>query len=251
MKRGSFYRAVGLPDCHLSGDDKDLHPAYLVARQYVLDIKPEVLVFMGDMGEFESMSSWNKKAPLKAEGKRYWSDVWAVSDELQLYRHYLPDTRMIYLCGNHEQRVQWYVEKNPEMEGFIDLPTDLGLVDLGIEWVRFNDYIDIGELAWTHGWYWNKYHANKTLIEFGGNVIYGHVHHFQMECRNLHFGKKQHIAQSLGCLTHRYPSWKGGKPTRFQNGFGTVEYREDGTFNINPHLIWKGEFSYGGRTWKA
>lgn len=251
MRFQTDYRAVGLPDVHLSPKEKHFHPAYQVAREYVLDIKPEILVFMGDMGEFESLSNWNKKKPLIAEGCRYDKDVEAVRDELARYKYLLPNTRMIYIIGNHEHRVQWYLEKNPAMQGFMDIERDLRLADYNIEVVPFNEYIEIGELAWAHGWFWNMYHAAKTLREFAGNILYGHVHHFQMETRNVHFGKKQQIAQSLGCLTSRYPTWKGAKPTRFQNGFATVEYRNNGQFNINPHLIYNGTFSYGGFTWSS
>jgi predicted phosphodiesterase len=251
MKNVTDYRAVVLADIHLDPFDTEVHPAFKVAREYTFDIRPEILVLNGDIGEFESLSSWNRKKPLIAEGRRYQDDVEVVKLELYNFRHKLPHARIIYVMGNHEQRAMWYCEKNAELAGFIDLPRDLHLEQLGIEFVEFNKDVRIGELSYAHGWFWNKYHANKTLHEFGGNILYGHVHQFQQETRNVHFGRKQQIAQSLGCLGERHPDWKSNRPTRFQNGFATVEYRNDGTFNINPHLIYEGEFSYGGWTWKA
>jgi len=243
--------AVGLPDMHLDPFDTELHPAYRVAREYVLDIKPDILVFMGDSGEFASLSNWNKKKPKIAEGRRYKDDYESVKEELYLYRYALPDTEMIYIIGNHEKRAEWYVEKNPAMADHIDIINDLHLEELEMTVVPFGEAYQIGQLWWAHGWFYNKYHANKTLHEFGDNILYCHVHSFQQDTRNVHFARKEQIAQCVGCLTHRYPDWKGQKPTRFQNGHVTVEYNHYGEFQLYPHIIINGGFSYGGFTWRA
>lgn len=242
---------VGLPDIHLDPFDKVLHPAYVVAREYCFDIKPDRIVFMGDMGEFESLSSWNRKKPLIAEGRRYKDDYEIVKDELRLFKSRLPDTEFDYIVGNHEHRVRWYVEKNPEMHGAMDLVKDLELEDMGMNVVPFGEAIQIGQLWWAHGWFWNKYHAAKTLHDFGDSIVYCHVHHLQQDTRNVHFAKKEQIAQSLGCLTDRYPDYKQKRPTRHQNGFVTVEYTHAGNFTLYPHIIIDGVFGYGGYTWKA
>jgi hypothetical protein len=117
------------------------------------------------------------------------------------------------------------------MEGFVDIRRDLGLYDLCETITDFEDYLNIGELAYTHGWYWGVYHAAMTMREFVGNVIYGHVHHFQSDSKNKHFKKKEYI--------------------RFQNGFAVIEYRSDGTYTPHPIVIINNAFSYGGYTWKA
>lgn len=250
MKLKTDQQAVGLFDAHLDPTLPEFHPAYLAARQYVLDIQPEILVFGGDWGTFDSLSSWNKDKPLLAENKRYKEEVKFCRDELYFLRNKLPNTKHYFLFGNHEQRAKWFVEKHPALEDFINVEKDLWLKELDMEVVGFNDFVEIGELAWTHGYFWTKYHARRHLDEFAGNVIYGHVHHFQSDTKNVHYRKKELIAHSIGCLTSRYPEWKGNKPTRFQNGFATVEYRSNGEFNINPHVIIGGAFSYGGFTWK-
>lgn len=251
MRVKSDLIAVGLADVHLDPFDKVLHPAYCVAREYVFDIKPDILIFMGDMGEFASLSSWNKKKPLIQEGRRYKDDYEIVKDELRLFRYKLPDTDMVYIIGNHEKRVDWYVEKQPEQFGNMDVVTDLGLEEMGMTVVRFNEAYQLGQLYWAHGWFYNKYHAAKTLHEFGDNIVYGHVHSLQQETRNVHFARKEQIAQCVGCLTDRYPDWKSSRPTRFQNGHVTVEYNHKGEFTMYPHIIINGEFSYGGYKWKA
>lgn len=244
-------RYVGLFDAHHTPDKDEFHPAYKIARKYVLDIKPEGLVFGGDWVSLDSLSNWNKKKPLLSEGKRYIDDINCGKDELWRLRYALPDTKMIFIIGNHEKRIDWYVEKNPEMFGGMDMVKDLELDQMEMTIVDFEDFIEIGELAWTHGWYWNMYHARKTMDEFIGNIVYGHVHTHQVWCKNAHMSKKQLMAMCCACLTDRFPEWKGKKPTRFQNGFVTCNYRAGGRFNLDHHMIINGEFSYGGRTWKA
>lgn len=251
MRIASDKQAVGLFDAHHDPDLTEFHPAYKVAREYILEIKPEIVVVGGDWGSFDSLSNWNKSKPLIAEGKRYADDVHVCYDELYFLKNKLHNSEFHFIKGNHEKRGQWYCNKNPEMEGFVDIERDLGLHDLCETITDYEDFIEIGELAWTHGWYYNIHHAKKTLAQFVGNILYGHVHHFQQDTLNVHFKKKELIAQSVGCLTDRYPDWKGGKPTRFQNGFCTVEYRSNGEFNIYPHVIINEQFSYGGFTWRA
>jgi predicted MPP superfamily phosphohydrolase len=250
-KEPGSYQLVGLYDAHLDPADEYFHPAYAVARKYVLDIKPRILLLGGDMGTFDSLSSWNDKKPLIAEGKRYSEDYKVVKDELIYYRHHLPKTRIIYLMGNHEERVTWFVQKQPAMYEHMDLIKDLKLKELGIEWVDFNKHISIGKTSYAHGWNWNMYHAKKTLMEFSDNIIYGHVHHWQVETRNVHFDRRPQAAIAVPCLTDRYPEYRSNAPTRHQNGFLTVDYRKDGTYNPYVHMIFDGCFSHGGRTWRA
>jgi hypothetical protein len=251
MKTKTDMVVVALFDAHHDPEKEDFHPAYKVAREYVLDIKPDRVVIGGDWGSFDSLSNWNRAKPLIAEGKRYSDDAEVCYDELYFLKNKLYNTDFDFIFGNHEQRGRWYCEKNPAMEGTIDIERDLGLHDLCDTITGFEDFMSIGSLSYTHGWYWGVYHAAMTMKEFVGNVLYGHVHHFQSDSKNKHFKKKEYIAQSIGCLTDRYPEWKGKKPTRFQNGFATIEYRSDGTYNVCPHVIIDGTFSYGGYTWRA
>jgi predicted phosphodiesterase len=248
---GSF-QMVGLYDIHLDPEDEGYHPAYEVAKKYVMDIEPKVLLFGGDMGTFDSLSSWNNKKPLIAENKRYSHDYKIVRDELIFYRENLPPkTKMIYIMGNHERRVWWYVQKQPALYEHMDLEKDLKLRELNIEVVPFGKHIQIGKCSYAHGWNWNIYHARKTLTEFSDNIIYGHTHHWQVETRNVHFDKRPQAAICVPCLTDRYPDYADGKPTRHQNGFLHVDYRKDGTFNPYVPMIFDGCFSFAGKTWRV
>lgn len=251
MIENGSWQLIGLYDIHLDPERDRFHPAYLAARQYVVDVKPKQLLFGGDMGTFDSLSNWNLKKPLIAEGKRYKDDIEVVIDELNYYRMKLPSTEFIYVIGNHEERIKWYVQKNPGMFGFMDQIKDLRLEKYCQYIVHFDKHVTIGKCSYAHGWYWNKYHAAKTLHEFGDNIIYGHVHHRQTHSRNIHFGQKPQIAMSVPCLTDRYPEYRGAKPSRHQNGFVTVNYRWDGTFSADVHQIYDGAFSYAKHTWRG
>jgi len=257
MKLKTDEIVVCLFDAHHDPALDHFHPAYKAAREFVLDIKPDRIVIGGDWCSFDSLSNWNKKKPLIAEGKRYAADAAVGYDELFFLKNKLHKTKFHFIKGNHEQRAWWYCERNPALDGRnqprggIWLERDLGLFDLCDTITEFEDFYSIGELSYTHGWYWNIYHANTTMQEFVGNVYYGHVHHFQSTSKNRHFQRKEYIAQSIGCLTDRYPEWKGKKPTRFQNGLAVIEYRSNGHFTGHPIPIIDGAFSYGGYTWKA
>ena len=243
-------RLAFLPDAHLI-PKLGPHESYLVAKEFVKDMQPEIIIIGGDLVEMDSLSYFTKNKLLLLEGQRYQDDVDMGKKELEDIRNSCPKSRMVFLKGNHELRVDRYIEEVPTLVGKLDIRKDLGIDDFGIEWVEYNDVIPIGGMNYIHGWFWNMYHARKTLQTMGDNVMYGHVHEFQVYIQNVRMKQMPHIAISCGCLTSVNPEYVRGKPTRFVNGFGFVEYRSDGSFQPSHISIVNGEMTYGGRTWKV
>jgi hypothetical protein len=55
--------AVALFDAHHDPEKDEFHPAYSVAREFILDIKPDTVVIGGDWVTLDSLSNWNKAKP--------------------------------------------------------------------------------------------------------------------------------------------------------------------------------------------
>lgn len=238
---------VFIPDVHLRAS-APLSRAWKVTKKFIRDTKPNTVIVGGDFLEMEALSAWDADKRKLLEGKRY-------ADEIKLGNRELDDIgydcKIIFMEGNHEARVRAYVEKRPEMEGQVDIRSDLHLDDRGIEWVKENDLLKIGHMHFLHGWYWNKHHAIRHVIDIGGNCMYGHVHKPQVYCHELRSLRRTHMAMSVGCLCDLNPAWLRNKPNSWQHGFGYVEFRKDGSFQATPINIIAGSLTFAGQTWSV
>lgn len=97
------------------------------AGNYIEAKRPEVIVVLGDFGDFESLSSYDK-GKAAAENRRLSRDWDAFRRGLDLLSRpwvgkagYRP--KLVYTEGNHEYRVTRYAEDNPQLD---TLPSPVG-----------------------------------------------------------------------------------------------------------------------------
>ena len=240
-------KTVLLPDIH--------HPHYEertmdAVAQFIIDYDPDELVYMGDQLSLDCISYWNRDKPLLKEGQRLMTDF-NMFDKDVLQAHEIitrDDIRRTFMIGNHEYRVQMYVERNPELQDFIDPIRHLNLLERGYTIVPFNQVHKVGKLNVIHGYYWNMYHAKKTVDDFQGNVAYAHVHNPQMFTKISPVDAKgYHMATSLPCLCNIKPDYKKNAPNHWVNGFGIVEHLPaTGFFNLYTIIIIEGSFMWNG-----
>jgi len=240
-------RTILLPDIHYPYYDVKVMES---VEQFILDYNPDEIVYMGDQMSLDCISGWNKSKPLLKEGKRLIKE-YEEFDEAILKVHESitsSDTRRTFMMGNHEQRVAWYVQAYPELDGIVDIDRNLKLTERGYKVIPFNGVYKLGKLNVIHGFYWNKYHAAKTVEAFEGNVVYCHVHNPQMYAKVSPLDQKgYHTATSLPCLCNIKPDYKRNAPNFWLNGFGIVEHLPaTGFFNLYTIIIIEGCFMYNG-----
>ena len=240
-------KTVLLPDIHYPHYEQRVMEA---VNDFIEDYDPDELVYMGDQISLDCISGWNKRRPLLKEGLRLLKDYYGF-DYHVLQTHETitrPDIRRTFMIGNHEQRIEWYCEEHPELEGMIDIIRHLELEERGYNIIPFNEIHTVGKLSVIHGFYWNKYHAAKTLEAFEGNVAYAHVHNPQMYAKVSPIDRKgYHTATSLPCLCNIKPDYKRNAPNFWINGFGIVEHLPaTGFFNLYTIIIIDGSFMYNG-----
>ena len=235
--------------------DKSHYPHYDLkvmdaVGEFMVDYDPDEIVYMGDQLSLDCISGWNRKKPLLKEGQRLIRDFNNFDkDVLQVHERITrPETRRTFMTGNHEQRIQWYIEEHPELEEMIEIDRNLKLQDRGYKLIPFNAIYKIGKLSVIHGYYWNKYHATKTLEAFEGNVVYAHVHNPQMYAKVSPVDRRgYHTATALPCLCNIKPDYKKNAPNFWINGFGVVEHLPaTGYFNIYMIIIIDGSFMWNG-----
>jgi len=241
-------KVVLLPDIHYPHYEQRVMDA---VDEFIIDYEPDELVYMGDQISLDCISFWNKRKPLLKEGQRLLKDFEGFNEQILINHENITgeDTKRTFMIGNHEQRIKWYNEEHPELEGFVDLERHLQLEARGYEIIPFNEIYQLGKLSVIHGYYWNKYHAAKTLEAFEGNVVYAHVHNPQMYAKVSPIDRKgYHTATSLGCLCNIKPDYHKNAPNFWINQFGVVEYLPaSGFFNVYPITIIEGSFMWNGR----
>lgn len=241
-------KTVLLPDIHYPNYDQKVMDA---VDEFIIDYDPDEIVYMGDQVSLDCISGWNKHKPLLKEGKRLLKEYEGFNENVLITHENItrPDIRRTFMFGNHEQRIQWHIQSNPELEGFIEIEKFLKLEERGYNIIRFNEIYKIGYLNIIHGFYWNKYHATKTLEAFEGNVVYSHVHNPQMYAKVSPIDRNgYHTATCLGCLCNISPDYKKGAPNFWINGFGFVEHLPaTGQFTLYTPIIIDGGFMFNSR----
>ncbi len=203
--------------------------------KYVCDIRPDIIVHLGDHYDLPSLSSYDKGTAM-VEGKRVSKDITAGRVALELferpiqalqqaqkrYRKQVYQPRKVFLLGNHEQRLQRYLNNNPELIGLVDY-SNFGLRELGWEMYDFLEIVNINGILFSH------YFANPmsgrpysgraaSLIQrVGKSFVMGHRQELDFTCRELCDGTKQ-IGIVAGAFYQHDEGYKGYQGNKHWRG---------------------------------
>lgn len=237
------------PDVHLPYHHKQSWDTFLeVARKW----KPDKLVILGDMVDFDEVSSHpkdpTKRVPFDEEVRK--SNV----EMDRLSKIYIPE---VYFCeGNHETRLLRYLgDRAPELAGVVNVRQLLQIRDRGWKWVSYGDYCTIGKLHFTHDVGFSGENAAKqSVMAFGGNIIIGHTHRAVGHYVSTINGDR-HVGWTMGwlgdptCISYRH---KARVARESQHGFGIAYVRKsDGAAWVNFVPIIKGTACVEGKFYNS
>jgi len=133
--------------------------------------KPDTVVIMGDWIDCLAVSHWSKDPTRVLSLKEEANQAKAYLDRIKA-------KRKIYIAGNHEDRLQRYLqEKAPELLWFVDIPGLLDLDAKGWEYVPYKASTTIGKVHLTHDvGSAGRYNVYKALDTFQTSVITAHTH---------------------------------------------------------------------------
>lgn len=237
-------KVVVLPDVHLT----DKCPRdYLPVKRFIKDFKPDEVILLGDFMDVSSLSAWDYDKKRLMEGKRFKKEIELANNELDFLQQY--SKKVTFLEGNHEDRINRYLDKNPEMEGMIELELNLNLEKRKIGFYKMNELYKLGHMYFTHGMWTNKYNSNKHLTELGCNICYGHQHKTQTSFQNQAMAKPI-MAYALGTLGDKKPDYLRNRPGNWINQFAIYYYNDqNGNFNLYPINIIGNKFIWNGKTY--
>jgi hypothetical protein len=155
-------RIAVIPDVQIrSGDDLEFLSHI---GQYLVKIKPDIIVQIGDFADLPSLSTHDKPGARGMEGKRYKADIiathaamevlmapiWTEQRRLVKNKKELWNPKKILTLGNHEHRISRAIENDPiALEGIISLE-DLNYEKYGWEVHPFLKPVVVEGIAFCH-----------------------------------------------------------------------------------------------------
>ncbi len=280
--------AVVLPDIQIGywrDTAEALHPchdeaALDVALQATKAAKPDLVVLVGDNLDLPEWSKYRKHSAFQRTTQ-------ATIDRAGLFaaqvRAVAPDAEIVWLAGNHEERLPNYIIDNasaafgikrcnaPESWPVLSVPDLCRLDDVGITFVPgypANDFWINERLRVIHGdkVVSNGSTAHRYLSNERVSTIYGHIHRREWgeRTREAFSGPRTILAMSPGCLCRvdgKVPSTKSGNDLDgmpmgriedWQQGLVIVEFEEgDGAFFPEMVPIHDGRARWRGKDFSA
>ena len=135
--------------------------------RFIAERRPSVIIHAGDNWDMPSLSAYDE-GKISMEGRRYEMDIDAGNEAIKILDDAIGrvkgyDPELYFLIGNHEQRIQRYVQENPKLEGF------MGFDDFELDnWdvIPFLDILNVDGIHYSH------YFSNPfTGRAYGGSVI--------------------------------------------------------------------------------
>ena len=235
------YVAV-IPDMHvgyIAGVPTYSIPAWDIAVQALQHDAKRLtdVVFLGDFGSWESMSHW---AALRAEQCFVEEDVALVNARLDEVERITRRRGIeVWFCeGNHEAWATQFEAKYPAMRDAVNLRHRLRFAQRGWHWVPENHFLQIGDSHYTHGHIRGVRMPADMVRRKGVSVLYGHTH--QYITQSVRMLSAEHAAWTMGCLCSIDPPppyCKGEQPDTWVQGFGRVQVRSNGLFQVSFRRI--------------
>lgn len=278
---GDAKKAVVLPDLQIPYHDEK---AIEVALKLLRDVKPDKVIFLGDLLDLESFSSFTNIPLAKEFATSTQGAIDYAHTLLETVRRMLPRAEIVVLEGNHDVRLSTATVKNnmaafglrkanqPESWPVVSVPFLCSFDDLDIEYVSgypANRYWINENLQVVHGNKVRSAGSTARLVSDDERVttIFGHVHRLESQYKTHHTyrGGRTNAAHSIGCLCRldgAVPSRNRGvdlrgKPVEnfenWQQGLAVIDYYDgNAPFTISPLFINtfnNYQMVYNGRTY--
>jgi len=280
-----FKTAIIPPDIQIGyfrNRDGELEPthdekALDICISMIAEMQPELIVLVGDNLDLPEMGKY-------VTYPAYAQTTQASIDRATMFcaqmRDAAPHARIIWLAGNHEERMPKYLVQNaaaayglrkgniPESWPVLSVPYLCRMDEFDVEykpgypaadfWINKKLKIIHGDRVKSSGSTAHVYLNNEKV-----SVIYGHIHRIEtaFKTREDYEGPKTVMAASPGCLARidgAIPSTKGGvdldgrpitRHENWQQGVGVVVYEDSGDhkFSYEVATIYNGWTIFRGK----
>lgn len=243
---GGFETMAVLNDPHNPYEDKK---ALSLVEGFLVELQPDYLVYNGDANDFYLISKFDKN-PDRIPHMQ--GDINSTKAMFRRHRRALPNTRMIFEEGNHEDRLRRFLWSKVAVMASLDCLTIPELFDLKeyeIEYVPYECGVKVNDvflvihsnIASVH----SSYTAKRLFEKHGGCGICGHTHRGGSFYKTDRFGIWGWWENFCLCDLHpdymKHPNW--------QHGFSLVHFKGD-RFWVEQIPIVNYKFIYGGKLYE-
>jgi hypothetical protein len=242
-----------VPDAHAM-PNQDLS-RFSSLGNLIAEKQPDHIVLMGDFVTLESLSAWDLGKAGKMEGKRYSEDCKAGISAIDLMmspvrrlqtrqkknKEAVYKPRLIYILGNHEDRLERYLATKPELSAHLDIVRDLALEDSGFtDIVPYRGFVELEGVLFTHAVMnaANQAIGGKTALSaisqaVSKSIVIGHLH--RLETMNHFRHGADDIIQivSAGCFFEGAEDYADGGLNAYWRGVLLLTHYKQGRFDID------------------
>jgi predicted phosphodiesterase len=242
-----------IPDGHVD-DVHDLSRfAYL--GNLIVERKPDMIVQLGDFVTVGSLSHFDMKKSRKMEGMRFSSEMQAgrtaldllfgpmnkYNEKMKVQKRKKYEPEVIWCEGNHEFRVESYLDYHPHLVGQLELflPQNLNYGAYPItEIVPYREFITRDGISYTHAPInaackptTGKFALYRASEIFATSIVFGHLH--RKEGLNLmrHGGGILQVF-SAGCFFEHVDDYALGAQNIYWRGVQMLHVWDEGRFDI-------------------
>lgn len=223
-------------------DDNSINEVEKFIKLY----KPNNFIINGDYVDFYNLSKFEKDPKRKT----------SIVEELNQAKELLsrlnkalpPKCNKVFVHGNHENRLQGYLWKNPELEGLKELKLGnlLELDEFGFKevaadrdyWKKDSGHYKVGDIIINHGD--NRlngaktsaksgYSAHNTMMTMRSSIAMGHIHRLALVYNTTNGNTV--VGMEGGCLS-LIPA-----NADWQHGFITFESKGNTSYNHQIHKL--------------
>lgn len=246
-----------IPDVHAHYQHDNTRAIW--AGRLINDVKPDVVVVLGDVADMPSLSGYDK-GKKSFQGRTYRADIDAHGDfqerlwsTVRRSKRKLP--RRVCLIGNHEQRIDRAIEIQPELEGTIsynDLQLERYYDDIvhyngntpggiDIDGIRYSHYFVSGIMGRPTG---GEHPAYQLLSKHYSSCTAGHTHVLDYCTRTTVDGRKI-SGLVAGCFIDYTPDWCGETGKLWWRGCFVKRGVENGGYDLEAISIERLKREYG------
>lgn len=233
-----------LPDSH-AHPDFDNRRADLAGR-LIVDLKPDVVINLGDMFDLASFSGYDKgKARFHGRAYRKDLDAGLEFDErlwAPLRKSKKKKPFSVFLEGNHEERMKRALDQQPELEGTIGFK-DFELNKNYHEVIEYNGQtpgiIEIDGITYAHYFVsgvmgrnvGGEHPAYTLLTKQFQSATCGHIHILDYSIRTNATGKRLH-GLVAGVFQDYESPWAGEVNSLWSRGLVIKRHVENGNYDF-------------------
>lgn len=206
--------------------------------KFIAERKPDTIVHAGDHWDMPSLSKYDE-GTLAMEGRRIEADIEAGNEAMEILDNAIDSIKgynpeRVFLMGNHEQRIERYINEFPKFKGFLSYE-DLNLDNWTV--VPFLNIINIDGINYSH-YFANPFNGRA----YGGSVMaklnklkfsfaMGHVQKFEFHKDFLNNGD---VLTGLvnGSFYMHDEGYKGPQGNNHARGVTMLNGVRDGNYDI-------------------